>query len=275
MRQFDYSYEDFVHEQMRGEVHGVFIDDTGSPGLHSTPHGLNPDRKSWVAVVVDKSLMPEVWRQLHLALEELQALVPCRELHFANIYMGRSSFKGLDWKIRMAIFRFMVHLFKEYNLQIIVQTLTPESLPEWRSFLNISLRKLALFDLNSHVDLALFILLIRVRAYLKEEFLDGQRLARVFVDEGFKKDGRAMLLKPFDDVFADGLVCFARSDTILPIQLADFAAFCLNRSQLLLDKPKLEHRDREFLEITSPITENYRNLNNMTVALIGRRRPPG
>jgi hypothetical protein len=48
----------------------------------------------------------------------------------------------------------------------------------------------------------------------------------------FKKSGAAIKIPHFERQFADGLVCFARSDAIQPIQLADFAAFALNRHQV-------------------------------------------
>ncbi|MEM3489058.1 MAG: hypothetical protein QXO75_05310 [Nitrososphaerota archaeon] len=46
--------------------YSVFIDDTGSPGLQSTPPNLPPERESSVGVVVHPDQMPE-------ALEELSS----------------------------------------------------------------------------------------------------------------------------------------------------------------------------------------------------------
>jgi hypothetical protein len=43
-----FRFQDFVDEQRAGAVHGVFIDDTGSPGLENTPTNLHSDRHSWV-----------------------------------------------------------------------------------------------------------------------------------------------------------------------------------------------------------------------------------
>ncbi|MEM3489059.1 MAG: DUF3800 domain-containing protein, partial [Nitrososphaerota archaeon] len=60
-------------------------------------------------------------------------------------------------------------------------------------------------------------------------------------------------------VFANGLICFARSPSIPPIQLADFAAFALNRTQLLLGKEKLSPLDKRLLEILSSITCQLRS----------------
>jgi hypothetical protein len=69
----------------------------------------------------------------------------------------------------------------------------------------------------------------------------------------------------FKDCFADELVCFARSDTVFPIQMADFAAFCLNRTQLILAKPELSDLDRHVLEILSPMAWNYVNLPRVSL----------
>jgi len=45
-------YRDFLNELASGSEYGVFIDDTGSPGLQSTPPNLHPERKSWIGIVV-------------------------------------------------------------------------------------------------------------------------------------------------------------------------------------------------------------------------------
>lgn len=87
-------YEDFVDEQRKGLVHGVFIDDTGSPGLQDTPTNLHPKRKSWVAVIVPRPAVAETWDQLPNAVDELKSLTGATEFHFADIYAGRREFKG-------------------------------------------------------------------------------------------------------------------------------------------------------------------------------------
>ncbi len=49
-----------MRELADGTTFGIFIDDTGSPGLKSTPSFLHPSRKTWVAVVIPPTYMPEV-----------------------------------------------------------------------------------------------------------------------------------------------------------------------------------------------------------------------
>jgi len=76
-----------------------------------------------------------------------------------------------------------------------------------------------------------FFLRLRVKKYLEAYPAGGQ--ARVLVDEGFKTERQSGYPR-FERQFANGLVCFARSDAILPIQLADFAAFAPNRHQIVI-----------------------------------------
>jgi hypothetical protein len=104
-------------------------------------------------------------------------------------------------------------------------------------------------------DAALFLLLIRIKWYLQGAVMKAR--ARVFVDEGYKKNGLALRLPFWESVFSDSLICFAKSSSVLPIQLADFAAFCLNRTQLLLGKPELNELDKELLRILTPVAWNY------------------
>jgi len=81
-----YRYQDFIDELAMGRTHGVFIDDTASPGLSFTPEGLHPERKSWVGVVVSRRYMPEVLEQFPQAIQELQVQTRAAEFHFADVY---------------------------------------------------------------------------------------------------------------------------------------------------------------------------------------------
>lgn len=52
---------------------------------------------------------------------------------------------------------------------------------------------------------------------------------------------------------------------MLPIQLADFAAFVMNRWQLLRVKDSLSDLDKTLLEIISPIAANFVNIDSATI----------
>ncbi len=254
-----FRFQDFIDQQRAGGIHGIFIDDTGSPGLNNTPSRLHSARKSWVAVFVPKTQIAEVWSQLPAAINELRKQTGGDEFHFAEIYMGRRQFKSVSLQIRLAIFRFMAYIFGTYRFPVFVQTLDPNSLQDMRSQVSLPDR-FGPFNLNKHEDLGLLLLLWRMKWYLENGYSVDQRLARVFVDEGYKKNGVGISIPPLDTVFADGLVSFARSDSIAPLQLADFAAFCLNRTQLLIGKSELSQLDEQFLRIIEPLAWNFQNI---------------
>ena len=254
-----FRYQDFVDEQRAGKINGVFIDDTGSPGLVDTPSHLHPQRKSWVAVVVPRSVIAEVWQQLPRAISELKLQTGGSEFHFTDIYQGRRAFKGVPLQKRLAVFRFMAFIFATYNFPVFVQTLDPNTLEDLRKRVTLP-ERLGPFNFKKQEDLALFFLLIRVKWHLEQNYSENKRPARVFVDEGFQKPGAAIVIEPLEQVFANGLICFAQSSSILPLQLADFAAFCLNRSQLLLGRSKLSELDKSFLRIIEPLAWNYQNI---------------
>src|SRR4051812_3426313 len=67
----------------------------------------------------------------------------------------------------------------------------------------------------------LFFLLLRVKWYMQETSSFPKVKARIFIDEGFKDNGIALRIPTLGDVFADSQICFARSSSIYPIQLAD------------------------------------------------------
>ena len=57
-------FQDYVDELARGEAYGIFIDDTGSPGIQGAPDNYHPERKTWVAVIVPPSQAADVMEQM-------------------------------------------------------------------------------------------------------------------------------------------------------------------------------------------------------------------
>ncbi len=261
-------YRNYLNQLARGECYGIFVDDTGSPGLKHTPPNVHPERKSWVGVCVAPDLMPEVLEQFPQALGELQRISGATEFHFADICAGRGPFKTVDLQIRLGLFEFMACIFSMHRFPVIVQTFDPLTLADIRARSSGRLpERLPPFDFTKPEDTALFFLLIRLRRFMEETTTYPAVKARVFIDEGYKKDGVAIQIPTFEAAFADGLVCFASSSSILPIQLADFAAFALNRSQLILGKEQRNSLDNRVLEILSPIAWNYQNIEKRVVSL--------
>jgi hypothetical protein len=262
------SFQDYLDELSRGEAYGIFIDDTGSPGIKDAPENFHPERKTWVAIIVPPSQMAEVMEQMPGALDELKRHTGATEFHFTDIYSGRKQFKHVDFQLRLSFFRFMAEIFSIYKFPIFVQTFDPDTLEHLRARSDPKLPdSIPHFDFTSCGDLALFFLLLQLKEYMQATPSFPKVKARVFIDEGFKKNGTGLRMAVFDGVFADSQICFAQSSSIFPIQLADFAAFCLNRLQLIGGKQTRNLLDNELLKILSPVAFNYANIEKKTVAI--------
>jgi len=248
-------------ELRSGRHYGVFIDDTGSPGL-VTP-GLHSRRKSWVAVLVPPHQIHEVMDQMPKALSVLDDLgLKDPEFHFADIWAGRGEFQKLSLEQRLGIFRFMAHIFATYRFEILVQTLDPDNAAavrnraEWPD-------KLGPLRFDDHEDLALILVLLRTRLYLR----DRQNASGcVIVDEGRLPSGRAIVISGLKPIFVGGVILFANSRLVYPVQLADFAAFAMNRSQLIRVKSHVSALDMSLLEILTPIVELFVNLDSVPLS---------
>lgn len=83
---------------------------------------------------------------------------------------------------------------------------------------------------------------------------------RLFLDQGRFKAGSKITIPRLDPPFVKGEILSADSGVLHPIQLADFAAFSLNRMQLLLGRPNLNARDAQLLQVLSSVVWNYRNI---------------
>lgn len=250
----------FAAELRSGRHYGVFIDDTGSPGL-KTP-GLHEQRKSWVAVIVPPHQVSEVMEQVPNALSFLEELgLNDPEFHFADIWAGKGEFRKLDLQQRLAIFRFMAHIFATYQFQVLVQTFDPDNASGVQNRADWP-ESLGPLKFSDHEDLALIFALLRVRMHLKA-IEGGNATACVVVDEGRLANGKEIVIPGLAPTFCAGAILFASSRLVHSIQLADFAAFIMNRWQLLRVKESLSNLDRTLLEIISPVAERFINIDSV------------
>src|SRR5262249_27088533 len=147
---------------------------------------------SWVAVIVPPNQMPEVLEQFPRALAELSRHVRLSEFHFADIYARRKEVRGVSIDVRLGIFEFMAHVFREYRFEVFVQTLDPHYLGDLRRRWTRA-ERVGPFDLRRPTDTALFLLLVKLGAHLQAK--EPRHPAHVFVDEGFLKNGKAVKLR--------------------------------------------------------------------------------
>jgi hypothetical protein len=210
--------------------------------------------------------MPEILGQMPGAIRGLKESLGASEFHCQDIFQGTREFKNVELSLRLGVLEFLAHIFRTYRFPIFVQTIDPVNLADiHRREPGFKGAKAGPFDFSKPRGAALFFLLIRVREYLVKERRHSQQLARLFVDEGFMKSGRALKIPVWKDVFADGLLCSMSSATVLPLQLADFAAYALNRHQILRSRKKLSPLDRTLLGILTRASLNFQNIPTVSV----------
>jgi len=227
-------------DELRSRNHyGVFIDDSGSPGLN-TP-GLHSQRKTWIALVGPPHQVADLMDQLPEALSLLRELgLKDPEFHFADIWAGKGEYRKLDLQRRLAIFRCMSEIFVTLQLKVFVQTLDPRNAATLRDRADWLPERVGPLKLSNNEDLALFFLLYRVHEHLK-------------------------WINWSVPTFCAGGVLFASSRLVPLIQLADFAAYILNRWQLLRVKDRLNELDKTLLRIISPTTGCFVNVSSVEI----------
>ena len=240
----------------------VAIDDTGSPGCKITSRFLHPKRKSYVAMILTPKEREYAQKQFEGCFDFLKNEIGKSEFHFADIYNRRGEWKDADERVVLAIFSTFAEIFHNFRCPFIVQTCDPNFFRNNGIIIKGKVRIDGL-DLHKYEDFALFFLLMRCKWFLLEKKYPLP--ADFVIDEGRYKKGHKQESKLLKGVASNNQFVFKSSKDFILLQLVDFAAFCLNRMQLLLVKGKERTNvDEEFLKIIS-----YANLNFVNLKKIG------
>lgn len=259
-------YQDIINDFLSGTHYGIFIDDTGSPG-NSNYELLPSGRKTWVAVVIPPSQVKETFLNFNTLLNGLRKKFGISELHFTDIFGGSKEFRKISWENRLGIMNTLAQAFNNYGYGILHQSLEPSQISEWKNMLKLP-DNLALFNFNKAEDTALFILIEKLRLFIQEQQETETGEAHVVIDEGWKKNGVALISeKIFGKEFNLSKVCFGSSKNIVLLQLADFAAFVLNRMQIAGSKEVVSKKELHFLKVTEPMTHLFRDVTRKHVLI--------
>lgn len=108
-------------------------------------------------------------------------------------------------------------------------------------------------------------LIIRVKRFLRKNDWGLTEKSYLIVDEGLRKAGKSLRIQHLTDNFIDSKIYFESSHNIFPIQLADYAAFAINRSQWIMGKKEKKNLDVTLLEIFEDANFNAINLEKLFV----------
>ena len=251
---------------------GIYVDDSGNPGADSGSVHLSETRKSWTAVIVPHSAAADCSFVMETFLRGVSGDYGANELHFTEIFSGRGVWKKVKLEDRIQIFRLMSSFLTNIPLPIVHVTTSQETLNDHAEIVS---RYRA--DPNLFWDISIprfgflrmcFVVADYVREMREVDYPDFQNPLPMFADEGLAVAGACVPLPNLGDVVAGPSVTFASSQDLAGIQIADFAAFTISRTQWILVKRKLgtpvSRSDEEFLSYGSGL--NFVNLPKITFA---------
>ena len=238
----------------------IYVDDSGNPGQDSGSEFLSPSRKSWTAVIVPAAVDADVSTAMDIFLGGVQSDFGARELHFTDIFSGKGVWKGVPLGRRIEIFDLMSTLMGNFGLPVIHVTTSNETLQDHPEIVaGLKPTDVGSWNLADIAHFGFLRLCSTAAQYLREFCQDAPQDFRfpmpLYVDEGLKKSGAETPLPNWGDVISGPKALFCSSSDIPGIQLADFAAFSLTRSQWIAAKHEagqpMTDAQREFLKTTS------------------------
>ena len=198
---------------------GIYVDDAGTPGVLSPSEFLHSGRKSWAAVIVPDSAAAQVATALDIFLAGIGVDFGARELHFTDIYAGRSVFGGVAIDRRYELIDLTATIFEKFQLPILFQTCSPQFMSEIRQKVEFDFN-IGFLDLKKHDHFSLLYLLFQVRCFMAEHRQHFKRPLPVIIDEGLAKAGTVLDLPAWSDSIQGGRIEFRRSHESPFLQLA-------------------------------------------------------
>lgn len=211
----------------------IYFDDSGNPGAQSGSDFLPSSRKAWTAVIVPSPVAEKVQEGMEIFLNGVRGEFGVDELHFTEIFSGKGLWKKVAVDERAKIIEFMSRLIWAFDLPIVHQSVSEFT----RADHPITARPFRSGDWDT-ADLSHFGLLLlcsEVSRHLRELRDHGPENFKLpfalYADEGILPAGRDRALPNWADVIEGPHVRFRNSVDVPGLQLADFAAFIINRTQ--------------------------------------------
>ncbi|MBB3952630.1 DUF3800 domain-containing protein [Aureimonas jatrophae] len=233
------------------------MDDSGNPGAKSGSEFLPSSRKSWTAVIVPSSVASAVETGLTIFLDGVREQYGAEELHFTEIWSGTGIWKDISPGDRSEVFRWMGKMVHGFGLPVVHQTvseITFDDHPDLkRSIVGDRSGDWSLDDIG---QFGLLMLTSSVAGHLRKLAADAASdftlPMPLYVDEGVLPAGLDRPLPNWRDAIEGPTAKFRRSTDVRGLQLADFAAFAITRSQWIISKrsaqPALSPADAVIME---------------------------
>lgn len=259
-----------IIEMKMKNISAIYFDDTGNPGTDPLSPFLSETRKSWAGVIVPRTISESLYAAMDIFARGIRDDFGAEELHFTDIYSGRGVWKSVELHRRIEIFDLMSLVCSKFDLPIIYQTWSEEFANDHKSLKYPYNYKKNFWDTSNigHFGLILAIMQARdVIENLRSQSGDFADEFQIYVDEGLAKAGVNIALPIKKQGVFSNNIRFLSSQESAGLQIADFAAFTIARSQrIMMSKTAgqdFSRADRHILSIVEKL--NHWTLDLMAV----------
>ena len=243
----------FVEMQESSGLKGkglIFLDDGGST-IH-TSEGPQK-RQTWVAVLIPPDQAEQSVVQMEGLVAEIRERFGVSEFHANEIFQRKGPWADVSIEILKGVVAAIAEIFRLMNFPIIVQTFwkgneSYEEIVRGTPEAQIKAMKREFgIDFRSPKDVAFTFCLHRCRNFVEGEYPTSDW--EIFADAGMKKAGQSTRAPVRWGQSHFKTVHFEDSEVCQLIQLADYAAYFMNRSQQIAHSESLTVHDEELLDI--------------------------
>lgn len=223
----------------------IAIDDTYGPEIGTESSFVTGNRRTHVAVVFPDEDVQDIRKQTAECLAEINQLtgIAAKEFHFVDIYNRKAPWDNLPDKANLRLFEFFAFIYRQNRWPVFIQTIDARTLGDHG--IDGFAGEIEGLDLSSRANLSLIWLLIKV----KSKFKKNPEPITLVLDEGEGKPGTPFGSKIFHDWPKSFNGHYSSSASEPLIQIADFIAFCINRSTHLGMKSRRSDVDTWFLNL--------------------------
>ena len=245
----------------------IAIDDTYGNAGNDKSLFVTKNRKTHIAVMFEDREVTNIREQLTQCLAEVSSITSLQvnEFHFVDIYNKNPPWDKLhkdQESLNLGIFEFFAEIYRMHRWPVLIQTVDDITLQDFKSngfekiLLNIPKKSIEL-DLKKRDDISLLLLLLKIKAKLRA----NQDSINLLIDEGRKKPKSPFgytIFKDWPKNKYHGEYKSSREEPLL--QIADFIAFCINRSTHVSLKDKKTLTDEWFLNLVGTMNINSEDL---------------
>lgn len=194
------------------------------------------------------------------------------ELHFSDVYGGRRKWNGVPVDARVEIFDLMTGIFEAFQLPVIFQTVSRSMyLDHIELFSRTQVKPGQFWDIKSIAHFGLLLTCFQISKHFdrlqKEHPHDFPQPLPAYVDEGLAKAGAEVGLPNWGSAIQGRKLTFQSSIDNPGLQLADFAAFSISRTQWLAAKQEkgtpINEADQHVMSVSGRL--NLLNLDMVAI----------